>query len=488
MLIVPVSGKIGWKNPPMVTLTLMMINCLVFFFFQTDDDAAWRAAETFYLESGLAGIELPYYLGYLEASGIQNDALKPVEEMDDDLIVSLHTAMESDADFLERLHADRVIVPADAQYDEWTRLRRDFEQKRNQCISFSYGLRPAFPRPLTFITSMFLHGGVGHLVGNMIFLWILGCMLELGSGRLLFTLIFLVSGVLADGFFWMIYPTFTGPLVGASGAIAGLMGAYTVLYGIKRVTVFYSLGFYFDTATVPAILLLPVWLVNECYQLFFMGDSHVAYVAHIGGLLGGAGLALVGEKLMGVKRDRFEEAPRDKVTPLMDRAMEHMGRLEMERAQDLFEEVLALSPGHVAALTHLFNIHKLNPETADFHQAARNLLAAQLNIPAGHSDAVAIYASYADRVRRPSLPISMYLQIAAAMIATNNAEGAEKIVLSIMKHKPDQPALPSTLARLSQAFHDQGRLDRWRRIRRLICKYYPESAEAAMILRSHTPV
>lgn len=69
MLIVPVSGKIGWKNPPVVTLALLVINCLIFFLFQTHDDQASIAAEQFYLESGLAEIELPRYLHHLEASG-----------------------------------------------------------------------------------------------------------------------------------------------------------------------------------------------------------------------------------------------------------------------------------------------------------------------------------------------------------------------------------------------------------------------------------
>ena len=69
MLIVPVSGKIGWKNPPLVTLALLVVNCLFFFLFQIDDDASSMAAEEFYLASGLAEIEVPRYIDYLEATG-----------------------------------------------------------------------------------------------------------------------------------------------------------------------------------------------------------------------------------------------------------------------------------------------------------------------------------------------------------------------------------------------------------------------------------
>ena len=69
MLLVPISGKIGWKNPPVVTLALVLITCLVFFLFQTGDDDARMAAEQFYLESGLAEIEVPYYIDYLAEMG-----------------------------------------------------------------------------------------------------------------------------------------------------------------------------------------------------------------------------------------------------------------------------------------------------------------------------------------------------------------------------------------------------------------------------------
>jgi tetratricopeptide (TPR) repeat protein len=332
---------------------------------------------------------------------------------------------------------------------------------------------------------MFLHGGVGHLVGNMVFLWILGCMLEIGAGRALFSVIYLISGLMSAGLFALVYPSNTMPLVGASGAIAGLMGAYTVLYGRKRVSVFYSLGVYFNTARIPAILLLPVWLGNECYQLFFSGASHVAYVAHIGGIAGGAVLAFAGDRLVGsVDRDSFEETPEDTISPLMDRALEHMGNLEMDRARELFEEVLTISPDNPDALNHLFNIHKLSPESAAFHETTRRLLQLRLKNPGTHSQALELYRTYAGIARRPSLSIPMYLQIAGAMAASGDATGAEKIVLSIFKQKPQTPGLPSSLIKLAKAFREGGQTDRWKRYRGLVCKHFPDSVEAAIIKKS----
>lgn len=488
MLIVPVSGKIGWKNPPIVTLLLVAINCLVFFLFQTGDNASRMTAEAFYLESGLAQIEAPYYLDYLEATGKKNDSHPAPEDLDEDALMTLHFEMEADARFLDHLERGQVIAPEDPQYEKWRHLRQSYEEKRDHSIAFSWGLRPAYQRAFTYFSYMFLHGGVGHLVGNMVFLWILGCMLEIGSGRLLFIVIYLAGGLAAAGLFCLVYPSSTIPLVGASGAIAALMGAYTVLYGIKRVTVFFSLGVYFDTVTVPAIVLLPAWLVNECYQLFFSGASHVAYVAHIGGLAGGALLAVFGERLAGVDRDSFEAAPEDKVGPLMDRALEHMGNLEMNQAEELFEEVLTMSPDNSEALTHLFNIHKLKPASENFHGTAKRLLGVLIRDAANPEKALGVYKTYVAVAGRPKLSIPLYLQMAGVMAASGDVEAAEKIVMAVFKRKPDAPSLPATLVKLAEAFRKEGRTNRWRRCRQLICRHFPDSVEAAMILQSDSSI
>jgi len=485
MLIIPVSGKIGWKNPPIATLAIVVINCLVFFLFQIRDDESRMAAEQFYLNSGLAEIEIPLFISYLEATGRATGEHQDIDEMDADAIMTIHFEMETDADFLRELREGNIISPLYADYVQWEALRFTYEQYRDQSTAFSHGLRPAYAQASTFFTYMFLHGGVGHLVGNMVFLWILGCMLEIGSGRILFLVIYIASGLIAAGLYSVVYPSSTTPLVGASGAIAGLMGAYTVLYGKKKVNVFYSLGFYFNTAKLPAIALLPVWLANECYQLFFSDATHVAYVAHIGGLAGGALLAFAGERLgIIVDRDSFQEAPEDKTNPLMHQALEHMANLEMDQAQTLFEQVLELSPDNHDAHNHLFNIHKLKPQSMAFHETAQQRLRLLLRNAADHPAAVTCYESYARLARRQILPIPLYLQIAGAMVTTGKIAGAEKIILAIVKKKPDTPGLPSSLIKLSQAFRQNGQEDRWERYRHLIRKRYPDSVEAAIILKS----
>ena len=159
------------------------------------------------------------------------------------------------------------------------------------------GLRPTpFSVYLTLIVSMFMHGSIAHIAGNMLFLWIFGDNIENTLGHLRYLIFYLVCGVLASLTFVYSTVMFGGdpmvPSLGASGAISGVMGAYLLLFPGRRVTVFL---FRFLTQ-VPAIVAVGVWFVFQLIsQLGVLGDptsgGGVAYAAHIGGFI--AGLLLV---------------------------------------------------------------------------------------------------------------------------------------------------------------------------------------------------
>ena len=150
---------------------------------------------------------------------------------------------------------------------------------------------------------MFLHGGWDHLLGNMIFLWLAGCLLEQGCGALVLALVYLGGGLCAAGLFLGTLPGQTiSTLVGASGSIAGIMGAITTLYGMQRIKIFLMLGFYFNYLRVPAMLLLPLWIGYELFNNLQYGETNnVAYMAHVGGLLGGAAIGFVLRHFLAVK-------------------------------------------------------------------------------------------------------------------------------------------------------------------------------------------
>lgn len=143
----------------------------------------------------------------------------------------------------------------------------------------------------TIITSMFIHGGLLHLAGNMMFLWVFGSNIEARLGHVKYLAFYLVTGVAATLCHWVVEPTSVIPLVGASGAIAGVMGAYLLLYPRNRINSL--IIFYFITVIrISALWLLGFWFLWQLVQaLLSVGISaqvSVAFWAHVGGFVAGA--------------------------------------------------------------------------------------------------------------------------------------------------------------------------------------------------------
>ena len=154
----------------------------------------------------------------------------------------------------------------------------------------------------TLLTSMFIHGGFLHLAGNMMFLWVFGGNLEARLGPVWYLLFYLVTGVAAALCHWIVEPASTIPLVGASGAIAGVMGAYLMLYPRNRINSLVI--FYFITVIrLSAFWLLGFWflwqLVQAVVSFGVSAQVSVAFWAHVGGFVAGVGIIAVYKLLTG---------------------------------------------------------------------------------------------------------------------------------------------------------------------------------------------
>lgn len=150
----------------------------------------------------------------------------------------------------------------------------------------------ASPAWHTMVTSMFLHGGWFHLIGNMWFLWVFGNNVEDSMGHPRFVVFYLLTGVLAALAQVLASPNSPIPMVGASGAISGIMGGYLVLYPLVRIHMLIFFGFFVTTVAVPAYLMLLYWAFLQFVSgLFTMGMEErggIAFMAHLGGFVAGA--------------------------------------------------------------------------------------------------------------------------------------------------------------------------------------------------------
>jgi membrane associated rhomboid family serine protease len=153
----------------------------------------------------------------------------------------------------------------------------------------------AIPPIISLFTSMFLHGGWMHLIGNMWYLWIFGNNIEEAMGHLRYVVFYLVCGLVASGSHVLSNIISTIPSIGASGAISGVLGAYLLLYPRARVLTFFYLGFFIRLMYIPAGLILGFWFILQVLSGSIAGRQAaggVAFWAHIGGFI--AGVFLVG--------------------------------------------------------------------------------------------------------------------------------------------------------------------------------------------------
>lgn len=167
------------------------------------------------------------------------------------------------------------------------------------------------PPMLTLFTSMFLHGGVMHILGNMLYLWIFGNNVEDLMGPVRFLVFYLACGLIAAGAHIAVNPSSTVPTVGASGAVAGVLGAYLVAYPRARVLTLVFIVIFVRLIELPAAFLLLFWFIVQSLQGFMSISSAqlsggVAWFAHIGGFVAG----LLGIHLLAAPRLRALKAAR----------------------------------------------------------------------------------------------------------------------------------------------------------------------------------
>lgn len=163
-------------------------------------------------------------------------------------------------------------------------------------LYMDWGLVPAFVwhQPTGLVTSMFMHGGWLHLGGNMLFLWIFGDNLEDEMGHLGFLAFYLAGGIGAALFQVAADPASFVPVVGASGAIAAVMGGYLLLFPKARIDILFILIVIFKVVPVPAWVMLGLWFLLQLYNGYgaVPGDGGVAYWAHAGGFVAGLVLTI----------------------------------------------------------------------------------------------------------------------------------------------------------------------------------------------------
>lgn len=242
--------------------------------------------------------------------------------------------------------------------DEMDSLGQQYAETSASSILDNYAFVPAHPSLMSYVTACFLHGGWLHLIGNMWFLWLAGFVLEDTWGRPLYMVFYLVSGVAAMKVHALMNPGSLTPTLGASGAVAALMGAFLVRFPKMKIQMRWFIGIrsllrggYQFSA--PAFALLPLWLLMEVFYGSLSGQAGgVAHWAHVGGFAFGAIIALL-LQVTGLEHQAnkvIEEKTTWASAPEITEATNLMEAGRVEEAATLLKNSLASRPDSVDAL------------------------------------------------------------------------------------------------------------------------------------------
>lgn len=452
MLVIPFENKFDLKKPPIVTILIIAINCIVFFFYQSNDDDHLMQAIDIYEEGALFEIENPVYSQYLKEG--DRDDLALINPDDPDQFYQLILFDAAFSEFLKNYWLHNPDL-ADAH---WIDYRKRFEQARGEISSYSYGLTPADIKPITLLTHQFLHGSLGHLIGNMIFLFIFGFALELLIGKLNFMLIYLLSGFGAAAVYILFSLESYNNLVGASGAISGLVGMYLAAYGLKKINFFYFVGFYFGQFRTSAALMFPYWLAKEIYSQLTSTDN-VAYMAHAGGLIAGFTIIyLLKFKGFKIKLDELKDKSGEdnELTGQLEKINQLISELETDRARSLCKRTLDSYPENTEIWKKYYNLWKTEPNNKCFHEVAFNIfkLARFKETKMDFiEDILTSYLSIANKPAALNGPVSLLL--AKKFKGTDNAACVEKLVERAMKLKVKDESMAILWNYLSLHFKKQ---------------------------------
>ena len=305
-----------------------------------------------------------------------------------------------------------VIAEEQARLD---RLWSDFQTTTSLSVYRRYGYIPAEPRLLALFTSMFMHAGWLHLLGNMLFLWLSGGSLEDRWGRIFYLILYLVSGGVATLMHAAMAPHSHIPLVGASGAIAGLMGAFLVRLATTRIRFLYWLLFFRGTFEAPAYVMLPLWLLQQFAMARTGTEGGVAVWAHIGGFAFGALVAIL-VRLTDLEEKVLAPAVKKKTTwTASDRLTAALGKLDQGNVDGAIldlEALLKATPDDIEARTSLIDAHSRKGDQAAAGRESALLVGAYLK---ARDMAGAMAAAREHKQAHPDVPLPVRDQLALAV-------------------------------------------------------------------------
>jgi len=476
MLILPLHRPLTRDTFPLATAVLIMLNVFVFFVLQVRDDATLQQAQAHYANVDMGQYEVPAYERFLQQSG-RSDELAELRQMPEEARAP-YVAMNTLADvaFLEQLQRGELFVTS-SDFEAWKPLRRRYDELQSDVFTLRHMLRSSEIDPWRMLSAAFLHGGLMHLVGNMIFLAVLGVLVEgaLGSWRFVGLYLLGALGSSAASLAWRWGEVGGG--LGASGAIAALMGAFCVVWGRQPVRFFYWFGVIFDYVRKPAIWLLPVWLGWEVYNLLANDELGIGFDAHAGGIVTGAllgsGLVAFGQVRESFIRDEEDDAARD---DRWERAQVHLGRMQLAEADALLADLQQEQPLRFDLCLARYRVARNGANHAQRYERGLALLSVSASDASSAHLQAEVLQELHDAGAAP--PITTHLTLARCLLGLGQLDAVERVLMLVAPDSQAEAALAQLWFDLGLRRRERQDSDAFRRALGVVANRYPQQPQA----------
>jgi membrane associated rhomboid family serine protease len=486
MLIIPLHQRLSLARFPWVTALLILTNLIVYFGIQSRDHSAFERAAEHYQRSELLSLEWPRLMQHLEGQG--RSALVPQLQrlpIPEQALAAVQL-QAFDASFSDELRLNPPTPERDEErYRRWTHDRAQLDALLDDAVTPQHSLQYHQPTVARLFSSMFVHGDAGHLFGNMVFLALLGLMTELALGPWLFLSVYLLAGFGGGLFSLVRHLGEYGSALGASGAIAGLMGACCVVWGLRKIRVFYWFFIVFDYVRVPALLLLPFWLGWELWQMAASPDAGIGFDAHAGGIMTGALASFAIRKLGWERREVMDESELAAERPdLYAATRSALGKLEFAAARELSARLVKQHPDDREAWQMRWRAWRDRVDGPDFHDAARRLLIERLKPAVSVDQDIATFNDYLQQSgRKPRLVSADLVTLANRWVEAGKLAAAEPICMALLSAAEPEEGSRRLALRMALACHEAGDDGAFRRIAGRLYARCPNSAEAGNLQR-----
>lgn len=399
------------------------------------------------------------------------------------------------------LNADEV----DEEQQQLDRMAQEIAAIRNADPLRKWGFVPNDPHFVNMITCLFLHEGFWHLFGNILFLFLAGCAIEDLWGRPLYLGFYLLGGMAATIAHYLKFSESAVPIIGASGAIAAIMGAFLVRLATTRIRFFYVFFFFTiktGTFEAPAFIMLPLWFVQQMLYAALTDESAgTAFWAHVGGFVFGVVFGVAMNALR-IEEKYIAPSIEKKVTlvqnPEFVQAIELSEKGNAPEALVLLQKVVRQDPNNVDAFLEMRHIYEASGDADGYTKACAGLIDAALR--ASDSEMVTGHAAHYknSELQRP-LPSKTMLGLAAFYEENADEHSAVRQYEDVLQHHPDDLLSMKAASKLARVWleklHDRERgvaafwtafqhplaNEEWRKALRLEMKRYqidPASAPA----------